>query len=625
MVALVAACGGGAAAPRPAPEVAAPAVARARPFVIARGAAIGAIARDDAYLYWADADGLQRRRLGGPDAGAVEPLAAWPQVIALDVDGDRVYASDGAAIQWVPATGGDLRPVADGLDRVIGLDADGGELFVALDDAIARIGGDGAPPVMLATGAVRVMDLAVSPDHVYWTDYGEDPDAVDLAQIDYLGARGAPGPGSVHRVSRRGGDDELIATDQRGPSGIAVAGGRLWWASDRGPGVQSRPLAGGAVETSVAAPADQLAIDGGVVVRTPQGFVAEQRDGDPLAPRWFADRDGVAAEMAPVAADGWIYLATTPGTLLAVPRDAPPIPIAAPAAGIVVQIAADGDALYWTEIARDASGGFTVARANPAQPGRTELATSSGWPRELAAGGGRVYLSLGDALYQLPARGGDLVEVARADEGLEGITVHRRHLYWIEGRALVARPRAGGESVVVARDVGDIYAAGSDLVFDDDHAYLTSFDHGVYQIGERGEAELLFDATGARIHPLGDLARIGDDLFFTAIDASDRGAVWKLSPAGEAAPIWRGRPDAAIADMASGADRIYVLSYDGDDAELVRIEPSGDSRVVLRWLGHGHHQAGQLAADGRGVYVAIDALEAIVQIPHDAPARSAPR
>jgi hypothetical protein len=57
----------------------------------------------------------------------------------------------------------------------------------------------------------------------------------------------------------------------------------------------------------------------------------------------------------------------------------------------------------------------------------------------------------------------------------------------------------------------------------------------------------------------------------------------------------------------------------GDHWELVRIDPEGDSRVVLRWQQYGYNDTGLIAVDERGVYLPIDSIEGIVRIAHDAP------
>ena len=45
------------------------------PFVVADGDAINVLARDGDYLYWADTTAIKRRKLGGPEDGAVETVS----------------------------------------------------------------------------------------------------------------------------------------------------------------------------------------------------------------------------------------------------------------------------------------------------------------------------------------------------------------------------------------------------------------------------------------------------------------------------------------------------------------------------------------------------------------------
>jgi hypothetical protein len=53
-------------------------------------------------------------------------------------------------------------------------------------------------PVAVASGQFRVMDLVATADHVYWTDYGEDPTTVQPQyQYGYYYDPTAPGVGMI--------------------------------------------------------------------------------------------------------------------------------------------------------------------------------------------------------------------------------------------------------------------------------------------------------------------------------------------------------------------------------------------------------------------------------------------
>jgi hypothetical protein len=188
-LAALAACGAPAGPRAKSTDEPGPSALRREPFVVARADAILAIARDDAYLYWADGKGLHRRALGGPDAGKAALLtgetARWGEVAGIVPAGDTLWISDGIGVFTTPAAGGAVTTVVEDVGAALGAPfvitdlaraGDQPGVIAAAPDGLARIGSKG-PPVRLVGGQVHVVELATDATHAYWTDYGEDPAA----------------------------------------------------------------------------------------------------------------------------------------------------------------------------------------------------------------------------------------------------------------------------------------------------------------------------------------------------------------------------------------------------------------------------------------------------------------
>jgi hypothetical protein len=636
-IAACAACGGHRGRGQDAPPAPPPEPARREPFVVAQTEVVHAIARDASHLYWADSTGIRRRPLGGSDAGKAELVhdatADWGQVVAMVVHDGRIYASDGADVAAVPIGGGDAIELATGLDVVALAVADDGA-YLALTDRIVRVPLGGGAPVELAGGQTRIGDLVVAGDHVYWTDYADDPTAIAGYGYGY-GYYGAPDPGekgSVRRTARRRGAVDEIASAQNGPFGLAVIGDRVWWCTDRGPGLVSAPVGGGELRVEQAGRFDRLAVDDrGVVVRNVNGFVIERGHGDGarVELRLIGDAAWMASTRAAVLDDEWVYAIThrlweTPTAIVALPRQREPIEVIATTTSPVLRTSAhDGD-VYWVEVERD-RGTFAIHRADASGGARRELARDDGYITELAVGGGHVYVALDQSsIRRVPITGGTLHHFARAEQSsVTGLTVHRNHVFWLDGSILVAKQRRRGQRrLVVAQGDGYSYGeVGIDLVFDDDYVYLTNFGGaaGVFRISERGRVDMVWD--GSHTYPGKDLVRIGDELFFAGSGST---VIWRLRPGETAEPLHRTgistQYGSYVYDLIAGGDYLYVASTQGNEQmELARVDPStGETQIVARWVQYSY-EGSSLSADGHGVYAALDALNMIVRIPHDAP------
>jgi len=631
-LAALVACGSSAAHRTKPTDAAAAADARGRAFVAARGEAIHAIARDDGYLYWADGNGVHRRPLGGPRAGDARLLtretAAWADVPAMIVAGGTVWLSNGIGVYTLPAAGGKLTTIVEDLGGVLAapfvitaLARAGDGVVAATADGLARVPAHGAP-TRLVDGQVHVYDTIADDTHVYWTDYGEDPSTTfGLPPVD----PGAPGAGAVRRIPLAGGAIEELATGEHGPAGLAIAKDRLWWTSARGDGLRSVPLGGGDRRDDVPGQLDRVVIDEtGIVVRTTSSVVVEPRGRAPAIVRMVPDGTYTPAPEAPVVTADWIYVhafrPTDPSSaVIAVPRDRGSVELIASAREQLFRVRAHAGAVIWVEQHRDGSG-MSIYRRDPSTGRVRRLTRRPGWLTDLAIGGSDLYFAEDQAIWRLAGDGTEPVRFGQAQTWVSALTVHRSHVYWLDGASLVAKRRKGGKQFTLASTAGG-YAGdvGIDLVFDDDYVYTTSFGGGslgVYRISERGAVTLLWDGARSNAYPGRDLVRVADELFFWA-----NGIVYRLPLDGSAAsPLWHARSESYVADLVEGGGYLYVMLPLLDKTEVVRIDPAtGEGKAVLRWQGYAGDQ-GLLAADDRAVYVGNEVFDGILRIPHDAPA-----
>ena len=627
--AALAACGSPAPPPASPTEPEVEDAPRRERFVIARAEAVSALARDATHLYWADLGGIHRRPLGGDDGAPIEHVLAGDGVtaiVALAARGGRVYFLDGIAVHAVPAGGGAPEQLGGEeleIPSPVGLAAIDDGVIVATVDAIYRVPDRGAP-VRLAGGERWITSVAADATHAYWTVYGEDPASAPPPGSHASPADG-PNDGAVRRVALAGGRVETVARRLAGAQGVAVGGGRVYWTSDRRDGIRSRAVTGGRIRAEAGGRFDRLVADGaGVVARTLQGGVVERAAGATrvaLAPSTHA-----ASSVAPVADDAWIYVAAYhpydgAGALLALPRQPESVTVAAVSERAITRVRARDGVVYWAEIDR-VTQAIAIVRADP-RTGRTErIAThDAGYVGELAVGAaGDVYYVLDQEIWRVPRRGAAR-RFAGAERGTIGaLTVHRDHVFWVDGGELVAMRRRGGPRMVLTRATHEYGAEqGTDLVFDDHHAYTTSFgggNTGVYRITEQGRVSTLYDATASSMYPGRDLVKIGDELFLSLA-----GSVYRMPLDGAPTPVHQSHGEQVI-DLVGAAGFVYALAS-GETSEVIRIDPvTGDAVVVLRWLGY-VNEPGLLAADDTGAYVGLDAFDGVVRITHDAPA--APR
>jgi hypothetical protein len=599
----------------------------ALPYVIAGAPGIFAIARDDQWLYWATPEGLHRRKLDLPEAddGKGELFATpakdegFPPMIALAAGGGHVIGTDGNTVYTFAGGGASPRAIARDLDDVVDVALAGDTVVIARRTAIAKVPFAGGAVITLATRQTHVIAVAADADHVYWSDYGEEPQSPPPPPDSSAGA------GTIRRVALAGGKIEELAPRQRGPGSVALSGGRVYWTCDRLPAVQSAQPDGKDRKIEVTGVADRLAVDdAGTVSRTPGGYLLEASRGHRAMLRAEPDGTFVPQAIAPVLTRDWIYLLATRSmdgstALLAIPRSPAAPTIAIGIAGMLTRLRARDGALVWLENRRD-GGGVSVWRGDPKRGQRKALtSTMSQWPNDLAIGGdGSIYLSQDQSLFRLDARGGELRPFAMSSNWISAIAVHHDHVFWVDGAALMAKRRTGGEPITVARSPqgysnGD---SGGDIVFDDDFAYISNFGStpGLARISESGAIDALWNGGGG--YPGRDVVKVGDDLYAWAGNTVYRIALDGAAPSS----LYHLSGSGGITDLVAGGGYLFVAASFGEYWEVVRIDPAtGDGHAVLRWR-YGGADQGLLAADDSGVYVGIDVLGAILHAPLDAPA-----
>jgi hypothetical protein len=559
------------------------------------------------------------------------------------IGGERVYLSDGFTVFQMPVTGGEPEPIGAEIgvlgQPVVALAATaGGDVVIATYDSILRVPKSGAP-VALTTEQVRVTSMAVDGDHVYWTDYGEDPAAVAIPAGGYYGG-GDPGlytdgPGAVRRVALRGGPVGDLATAQRGPWSIAVSDGRVWWACDRGPGVQSAPVAGGEARVEVRGRFDRLARDaGGLVVRSQHGLVSEWSGGPAGEVRMTTDGRWMPAPGEPILlTEEWAYvMAMHPyeahHAVLALPRQDEAVDVVAAVEESILKVRARDGVVWWIGSPRS-GGGIAIGLRDPSTGEPRRVATHEGWVLDVAAGDRELYFSDQDAsLYRVTARG--LSRFATSTSYPVALSVHRNHVFWCDGNQLMAKKRKGGQPFPFAlfAPYGNA-EVGSDVVFDDDYAYLIAYGgdgQSIFRINERGEAMTVWSPATTYVYPQRDLAAVAGELFFTAASSSSGApVVYRLADDGEGTLLQTlGGNDRYIHEMVAGGGFLYVTLIVNDVVELVRVDASsGEMRTVLRWQGY-PGEAGFLSADETGAYVGVEPYDAVIRIAHDAPALPEP-
>lgn len=148
----------------------------------------------------------------------------------IAVDANNVYFSDAQGpngkVFRVPLDGSGAAELANGQSSPSAILVDGSDVYFITSDALMKVPAAGGPVQKVADAEnATYSGLAVDADHIYWTDYTS--------------------PGRTMRIAKAGGPPEMLASGDGYPSGIAVAGGQVYWAVLSDNEIRQVPAAGG--------------------------------------------------------------------------------------------------------------------------------------------------------------------------------------------------------------------------------------------------------------------------------------------------------------------------------------------------------------------------------------------
>lgn len=151
--------------------------------------------------------------LAGGTTTEVVPANALQQTFSsygIAVDATSVYwttFSTPGTVMKAPLGGGSPTTLGSAPGSGYGIAVDATNVYWITSEAVMKVALSGGMPVILApTGG---QGIAVDDANVYWTDFGN--------------------PGSVSKVSIRGGAATVLATDLQYPAGIAVDATSVYW------------------------------------------------------------------------------------------------------------------------------------------------------------------------------------------------------------------------------------------------------------------------------------------------------------------------------------------------------------------------------------------------------------
>lgn len=389
-------------------------------------------------MHGSDRGGL----LGTPWLLVTAVLAACPEPTAPEGPTSSTSSGGSEPSTGAPPPGTATHPGSTTVDPDGGSttgttgDADSGTTGSGIDDP-------GCPAcIVLAAGLEDGRGIAVDLDAVYFSDQGR---------------------GTIERVDKGGGNGGVLASDQDAPYGVAVSGEHVYWTNFVDDGAVMRvPVEGGAATLvadatrprTVAVVGDQIywgtfQPDAGTVMRVPValdaapiamaqvlGGVADLVvDGDRVFFTAHAEVEGVVFLEPPEASP----IGSVLGTNAAEPLDPEVL-----AAGVAEPwgIAQQGDTLVWID-------GMGMARNDPrsvlsiATTGGTRqvLASSQTNPWDVAVDDAYVYWTDLGEVKAMPLGGGEPIVLAEQQSNARSIVVDAQWVFWITRERVLQRPK----------------------------------------------------------------------------------------------------------------------------------------------------------------------------------------
>jgi hypothetical protein len=424
---------------------------------------ISALAADAEYLYWGEEliappqeSRLMRVPLAGGSATSLYAGLRRPRSIALAPGkvflAEQDFADDAGQIVAVPRSGGGAEIIARTSSTPVRVATDGATVAWIDRDSLDAAPVAGGIAVTLATAIDRPSDLAFDGSRIVWTERAG------------IGVRGR-----VRTVPLAGGATQDLVPDASAPMRLLRSStGTLYWIQGHG-WAQSEQSA-----------------DWGIASLGTDGVMRSYLTGLTTPRSIAADRDNV------YVADGWF--------LKVIPRSAGPARRLAAAAYTILDVAVDGDYVYWIDdqpiavVMRVPTGGGSpqvvssspLGRAGPlavaggrvfwvAMPDRVFWAPVSGgtattlvdrlaFVTDLVADGTHVYFNEQDAgrVSRVPVTGGVPQQLMSAGGGsLSTLAVDDRYVFAIDQTTLIRAPKGGGEQVLLASVLNDVFKVGS--------------------------------------------------------------------------------------------------------------------------------------------------------------------
>lgn len=257
-------------------------------------------------------------------------------------------------------------------------------------------------------------------------------------------------------------------------------------------------------------------------------------------------------------------------------------------------IAVDADAVYWTNIAQDATGG--VVRWSKRDASSKVLADGHSAPFALAVAGGTLYWvdtkTGSGAIMSIPRTGGATATlVATADAPSNSLVVAQDALYFVDGHSsgtLFTVPTIGGAKRAIAP-----VSASSSLAFDGaDFFYLLD---AVIKLPRAG----------------GESSRISDPCFYpTTLVVDDTQVFWACQDGTVRTVAKTGGPTRTLFSRSVGGGNIGGLVLDGANVYFTSMSDGTVDRVgkqggPVTILASGEFTPGPLAVDDAFVYYGV--------------------
>jgi hypothetical protein len=181
------------------------------------------------------------------------------RLLGLALDEGHVYWTMGGAVLRAPKAGGAGAPLATGLTGADSVAVDDSDVYVTVagtepkqfaDGSLVVVSKKGGAPKVRVAGSPHAANVIVDGKNVYWVTAagvmkvaktgGDAPSTLatpdgpvdDVALDDafvYFATHKAASDGTVARVSKDGGQVEVLATGQNQPAGLAVDQTTIYW------------------------------------------------------------------------------------------------------------------------------------------------------------------------------------------------------------------------------------------------------------------------------------------------------------------------------------------------------------------------------------------------------------